>query len=119
MGREFLKIGITESGDWFIYLGDAEKIKDGSWWEDADSLLPTYPVRLEGASGFLIDGKVTAVEYVLPMLHGRCGEDGCVQGALDTALIPYVGCDVTAGSISFDKAYAKLVAESVGTPTQY
>ena len=115
-GREPLKIGITPGGDWFIYLGDSEGVKDGSWISRPDSLISTYPVRLAGVSGFLADGCITEVEYVLPMLHGRFGEDGVLQGALETASIPYVGCDVTSGALSFDKAYTKLVAESVGVP---
>jgi D-alanine-D-alanine ligase len=49
-------------------------------------------------------------------LHGRFGEDGCIQGALELARIPYTGSGVAASALSMSKVLAKRVAASVGVP---
>jgi D-alanine-D-alanine ligase len=50
-----------------------------------------------------------ALDVVFPVLHGPYGEDGTVQGLLELANVPYVGCGVLASSVGMDKAAAKLV----------
>ncbi len=50
-------------------------------------------------------------------LHGRFGEDGTVQGALEWLRIPYTGSGVMASSIAMDKVMTKRVWQSVGLPT--
>ena len=59
------------------------------------------------------------LDVVLPVLHGRLGEDGAVQGLLDLSGVPYVGCDVQSSALCMDKALTYLVASSAGiaTPT--
>ena len=57
------------------------------------------------------------VDAAIPLLHGEGGEDGKIQGALDTAGIPYVGADATASAVCIDKYYTKAIAESLGIPT--
>jgi len=47
-------------------------------------------------------------------LHGRWGEDGCVQGLLEAMAIPYTGSGVTASAIGMDKILSKLLFKSVG-----
>ncbi len=51
------------------------------------------------------------------ILHGRGGEDGCVQGALELAEIPYTGSGVMASALSMDKHRAKLLATAAGVKT--
>ena len=93
--------------------------KNGNWQAAADDgkYINTYPVLLDGVSGFLFDGEVMPTDCVLPCLHGDFGEDGTVQGALTLAHLKYVGQDVYASAITSDKAYAKLVAKQLGIPT--
>jgi D-alanine-D-alanine ligase len=50
-------------------------------------------------------------------LHGRFGEDGTVQGALELLKIPYTGSGVTASAVAIDKAMTKRVWQSMGLPT--
>ena len=50
-------------------------------------------------------------------LHGRYGEDGTVQGALETLGIPYTGSGVMASALAMDKWRTKLVWQAVGVPT--
>lgn len=90
---------------------------DGEWTlSDAEGDFPTYPVLLDGKSGFLKRGEVVAVDCAIPLLHGDGGEDGVIQGALESAHIRYVGCGVAASAIACDKAAAKAAAEHLGIP---
>jgi D-alanine--(R)-lactate ligase len=57
------------------------------------------------------------VDVVLPILHGKLGEDGAVQGLLELSGIPYVGCDVPSSALCMDKSLAYLVARSAGIAT--
>lgn len=54
------------------------------------------------------------VDVVFPVFHGRNGEDGTIQGLLEMANVPYVGCGVTASSVGMDKVIAKMVAKDLG-----
>ena len=58
-----------------------------------------------------------SIDVAFPLLHGDFGEDGVVQGALESAMIAYVGCDVSAGAVCRDKALVKTIAASLGIPT--
>ncbi|MCY1043442.1 D-alanine--D-alanine ligase [Corallococcus sp. bb12-1] len=50
-------------------------------------------------------------------LHGRFGEDGCIQGLLEAMFIPYTGSGVMASAVGMDKVYAKEIFVSRGIPT--
>jgi D-alanine-D-alanine ligase len=56
-------------------------------------------------------------DRVFIALHGRYGEDGTVQGALETLKIPYTGSGVMASALAMDKWRTKLVWQAVGIPT--
>src|SRR5262249_44834809 len=61
--------------------------------------------------------RVVPLDVVFPVLHGKTGEDGAVQGLLELSGIPYVGCDVPSSAICMDKALAYTVARSAGIAT--
>ena len=103
-GYDVMPVFIDEGGNWLAL-------------SNGGSPKPTYPVRLAGKSGFLTDGKIIPCSVALPLLHGDFGEDGTVQGALECAMIPYVGARVLSSAVSLDKSFAKLAAESLGIPT--
>ncbi|MCX2948797.1 D-alanine--D-alanine ligase family protein [Lentzea sp. NEAU-D7] len=99
-------IKITRSGDWKLCAGpDAE---DGR------------PVVL-GPGGLLVlgDGRFErrGLDVVFPVLHGRQGEDGAVQGLLELAGIPYIGCDVQSSALCMDKSLTYVVARGAGVAT--
>jgi len=56
------------------------------------------------------------LDVVFPVLHGPFGEDGIMQGVLETAGLPYVGCGVAASALAMDKALAKMVFAASGIP---
>ncbi len=56
------------------------------------------------------------IDVIFPVLHGPHGEDGTVQGLLELANVPYVGCGVLASSVGMDKALMKRVFGAAGLP---
>ena len=116
--REYdpLPVGINAQGEWYILRGAADKVVF-SEWEKSPNLVPTFPIKLGGKSGFFADGKIIPVDVAIPCLHGDFGEDGVVQGALSAAHIAYIGQDVYASAMCADKAFTKLAAEKLGIPT--
>jgi D-alanine--(R)-lactate ligase len=57
------------------------------------------------------------LDVVLPVLHGKLGEDGAIQGLLELSGIPYVGCDIPSSALCMDKSLAYIVAGSAGIAT--
>jgi D-alanine--(R)-lactate ligase len=57
------------------------------------------------------------LDVVLPVLHGKLGEDGAIQGLLELSGIPYVGCDVQSSALCMDKSLAYIVAGQAGIAT--
>lgn len=55
-------------------------------------------------------------EYAYNTLHGKYGEDGCIQGILEILKIPYTGCGVMASAICMNKEYTKKVMQTAGLP---
>ncbi len=107
-------IGITEEGRW-IKTDSVEDIEKGTWKDGSVSAVISPDATMCGV--ILMDGEKTEivrVDVVFPVLHGLFGEDGTVQGLLELAGIPYVGCGVLASAISMDKLYTKIVADDLG-----
>jgi len=71
-------------------------------------------VAVVPAVGLICDGSLMSIDVAFPIIHGTMGEDGTIQGLLEIALIPYVGCGVSASAIGMDKAIAKALAEQAG-----
>ena len=56
------------------------------------------------------------IDIAFPVLHGRNGEDGTIQGLFQMAGIPFVGCDMTSSAVSMDKVFTNTVADANGVP---
>ncbi len=56
------------------------------------------------------------VDVIFPIIHGRGGEDGCLQGLLELAELPYVGSGVLGSAIQMDKEVAKRLLSAAGLP---
>ena len=97
---EMLDVYISRAGEWYVGGENGTRAylcaKDGALYTD---------------QGFI------RADAAIPLLHGRGGEDGKIQGALDNAGIPYVGADATASAVCIDKFYTKSIAEALGIPT--
>jgi D-alanine-D-alanine ligase len=86
--------------------------RDGGWVQAQDGPPPLDP------SGPAIDPleAVRLGDAVFPILHGPMGEDGTVQGLLEVAGVPYVGCGVLGSALAMDKAAAKVALAAAGIP---
>ena len=111
-------IGITKEGNWFLTDSPASDISDGSWEQDENNrrafIVPdrgTGGIMAENADGTF---EVIRTDVVFPVLHGRNGEDGTMQGLLQLAGIPFIGSDTAASSASMDKAITKAMIEHRG-----
>lgn len=114
-----LPIGITEKGDWILYGGsDYSALPNGRWLEHpANRKATVSPVRGQGILIFEDDCTVREpVDVVFPVLHGENGEDGAIQGLLQLAGIPCVGCNVAASAVAMDKTLTKLVVDCEKIP---
>lgn len=112
---DILPIGITREGEWYRYTGRYENINDNSWFSDSENLNRVFfsPDRTSGGFIEVANGSLEKLEtdLVFPVLHGKNGEDGTVQGMLELAGIPFVGCDTLSSALCMDKDRAhKLVA---------
>ncbi|MBE6708857.1 MAG: D-alanine--D-alanine ligase [Ruminococcaceae bacterium] len=105
-------IGITRSGEWYLYDGTTEDIRNGAWQNGACGRIT---LDLAGG-GLCADGKHLDVDAVFPVLHGAFGEDGTVQGMLELAKIPVVGCGSASSAVCMDKAFTKRLLNAEGIP---
>ena len=117
---EVMTIGITKEGRWLYTEATAAQMADGSW-EELTGNMPCVisPDRADhGMILFTPAGQVEKVhvDVVIPVLHGLWGEDGTVQGLLELAGIPYVGCGVLASAVCMDKAVANALFDASGVP---
>lgn len=114
---EVICIGITKKGRWLYFPGDVSLLQEGSWDEHPDCtpcILSPDPVnrgffKLEG-------GNLTKlkVDCIFPVLHGKNGEDGTIQGIFELSKIPYVGCDVISSANCMDKDVTHILLKNAG-----
>ncbi len=115
---EVVPIGITKQGQWVLTGDPMKALNEGV--EKAGGfpvgLLgdPTHRelVPVGGAASPLEPSEQPAVFF--PVLHGTYGEDGTIQGLLEMANVPYVGCGVLASSVGMDKGVAKALFQQAG-----
>ena len=117
---EVTAVGITKRGCWLRYAGPAQKVADGSWEQDAAALTPCVFSPDRSHHGLLLLGKggprVLPVDVAVPILHGKNGEDGTIQGLFALAGVPFVGCGVLASAVCMDKAAANTMMDAAGVP---
>jgi D-alanine-D-alanine ligase len=121
MPKDFtiLPIYITKDGRWFLYDGPLSGLTafiDGGNWERQGTSAVLSADRTHRGFLRIVGGKVKPipVDCVFPVMHGRYGEDGCIQGLCELAGIPCVGSGVLSSAICMDKTYAKIVAKHLG-----
>ena len=111
---EVVQLGITEGGEWFRFYGSPDDIEANTWRADRTKCIPAVisPDRDQhGILEFRLSGvRTTRLDAAFPVLHGRNGEDGTVQGLCELAGIPLIGCGTLSSALCMDKDRAhKLV----------
>lgn len=119
---EPILVGITKDGKWWIFGGSTDDLRNHIWQEKRALLTPSIIspckahhgiIKLDGANGSF---EIVHIDVAFPVLHGKNGEDGTMQGLLELAGIPYVGCDTYSSAVSMDKAATKIICEKAGIP---
>lgn len=109
-------VGITKMGRW-IYVRDIEEIENKSWiYADRNAYI--IPDREKHALVIIEDDTEREVAQIsidvcFPVLHGKMGEDGAIQGLLELAGIPYVGCGILSSAICLDKIVTKSMVKEL------
>src|SRR5438067_5560957 len=111
---EPIYIGIARSGVWKMCE------RPSASWEDGKCRRAVISPDRE-THGLLVaedgESRPVHVDAVFPVLHGKTGEDGAVQGLLELSGIPYVGCGIQSSAICMDKSLAYTVARTAGIDT--
>jgi D-alanine-D-alanine ligase len=120
---DVIPIGITPAGAWVLTDADPVALRiTGRTLPEVEKgtsvVLPGDPtggglVTLEPGEGVQVLG---SVDVVFPVLHGRFGEDGTIQGLFEMAGIPYVGPGVFASAAAMDKEFTKKLLHAEGLP---
>lgn len=117
---KIVPIGISKSGVWFLQSDEElERVRSDEKnsfdiIEDEKNIVSVIPGR--GKNSFCVGGKPLEIDAVFPCVHGTNCEDGILQGLLEAANIPYVGCSVAASALTMDKERTKQVWQNAGLP---
>lgn len=111
---EIIRIGITKQGRWYLYNGSPDDICNGAWENHPGNRVAFISPDTSVKGIVVLNGEkaeIIPVDVVFPVLHGKYGEDGTVQGLLRLAGIPFVGCDVLASADCMDKIVSNIIFE--------
>ena len=108
-------VGITRQGAWRYYTGPLERIL-ADRWQDGDCVPCTLSLDRGSRQLVLLDGSGGQIPFdaALPVLHGKNGEDGTLQGLLELAGIPVAGCGTLCSALCMDKDRAHKLAALAG-----
>ena len=112
---DVVTVGITRGGEWYLYEGDVSLLPDDKWLENGKITKAVLsPDRKDKSLIVFRDDKVEKIkiDVAFPVLHGKNGEDGTIQGLLELSGIPYVGSDCRSSACSMDKAITNTLADS-------
>lgn len=116
-------IGISRQGQWYHYTGEVNRIAQDTWCATPFCrpavLKPgSRQLLVFGANGMQVEQTI-ALDVALPILHGRNGEDGTVQGFLQLVGVPLAGCDVLSAALCMDKwrAHQLVAANGIAVPS--
>jgi D-alanine-D-alanine ligase len=113
-------VGLTkESGTWYYFTGTQLPNAVTTVSDSSNSLENVVNLRKTGQSVCLMNdtGSINIpIDFVLPILHGKYGEDGCLQGLCRMFNLPFAGPAVASSAACMDKDFTKRILESCGIP---
>lgn len=122
---DVVTVGIARTGEWFLVspeeleaLLEEQEITELPVGQQRVSLplgQPDTELLVHQGTGQTTEvSRFRHIDVVLPLLHGPFGEDGTIQGLLELAHVPYVGCGVTSSAVGMDKHFMKMAFDSAG-----
>ena len=128
-GYQVVPIGITPQGRWLTGGDPLKALTDGAANPSTNGTAqPLMPLDGKQGSGEEQEDRwallpnsghspqMAQIDVIFPVLHGPYGEDGTIQGMLEMANLPYVGCSVLSSAVAMDKAVAKQLFAAAGLP---
>jgi D-alanine-D-alanine ligase len=119
---EVVPIAITKTGAWLLGTDPQALLAAG---QDIQPETTTTTVTLTGDPNVRrlipLEGDEQlrengALDVIFPVMHGTTGEDGALQGLLEMANVPYVGCGVLGSALGMDKEKMKMIFQTIGLP---
>ncbi|MEK6287909.1 MAG: D-alanine--D-alanine ligase [Acidobacteriota bacterium] len=115
---EVVPIGITAEGRWLVSGNATAMLPEAVMASKSPRQVAIIGDPTKQGLTRLDDGEHTLssepLDAVFPVLHGTYGEDGTIQGLLEMAGVPYVGCGVLASATGMDKVAMKQLFQSAG-----
>ena len=112
---EVFMLGITQNGEWLLFEGDPNDLPEDKWLKSG-KCKPAFISPDSNVHGIVIleneKYRTQYIDVVFPVLHGKNGEDGTIQGLLQLSGIPFVGCDAASSAICMDKALTNTMADA-------
>lgn len=110
---EVIPIKIDKQGTWFLQNQATleQKIFAPEWLNEPEAARKT---QLLPAQSFASADRL--FDVIFPVMHGTFSEDGTIQGLLELANVPYVGCGVLASAVGMDKDVARRLVAQAGLP---
>lgn len=112
-------VGITKEGRWLLYTGPESAIA-GDGWNRPEYVTPAVLPPDPSFGGLLVleEGgfRTIPLDAAFPVLHGKNGEDGTIQGVFQMAQLPFVGCGVLSSAVCMDKGMTHTVLDQAGIP---
>lgn len=111
---EVMPIYITQKGQWRI--GESELLESGQSIKQLQDRSSQLSIKESNQPTAIVPASIKDSHIVFPVLHGRLGEDGTLQGMLEILGIPYVGSKVLASAMCMDKDVQKQLCAANGIP---
>ncbi|MCL2807894.1 MAG: D-alanine--D-serine ligase VanG [Coriobacteriia bacterium] len=114
---EAVLIGINRAGEWFCFDGSLDRILDDTWNNPQDCKRALISPDKQTKGVLIIDRnelRALRIDAALPILHGKNGEDGTIQGLMELAGIPLIGSGSLASALCMDKDKAHKLAAAAG-----
>ncbi|MBQ5884770.1 MAG: D-alanine--D-alanine ligase, partial [Clostridia bacterium] len=108
----------TKDGRWLFYNGDIDSIENNTWAEKDTVSAIISPDKSEKSLLVFKGEKIEKIkiDIIFPVMHGKNGEDGTIQGIFEMADIAYVGCTPLAGAMCMDKAITNTICDAANIP---
>jgi len=122
---EVVPIAITKEGNWLAPAAAAELLPKSTQrflsssmrsGKKEDVMIAGDPSRAGLMRLSSNRGRAQPLDVVFPVLHGTYGEDGTLQGLLEMAAVPFVGCGTLASACGMDKVTMKALFKEAGLP---
>ncbi|BED92811.1 MAG: D-alanine--D-alanine ligase [Candidatus Paraimprobicoccus trichonymphae] len=102
-------VRINKKGEWYLYSGDINNILNKNWENDKNNkkvlIFPNVGIVIIEKDSY----KTINIDVAFPVLHGKNGEDGTIQGLLKLANIPVVGCETASSAVCMDKIFTNSI----------